>query len=172
MEPVRFFHWQVELDPGATAAAYRRLSTRLDPSCCSACATFLLAAEREVLPAEVLSFLASAAADLRNPQEVWGAPDAGFLSGWWVFAGQIESGEWTGGAANAYAEPAPGFRCWLTGELAMAPPPAFAGGHPLVQFEFEWEHPLLPELEHEAWPSTPATRPSAQPADAGDEPAP
>lgn len=155
-----FFQWQAELDPNATAQAYRQLSTRLDPLCCNACATFLHALEQDSLPAEVRSFLQSAGVDIRNPQEVWGAPDQGVLMGWWVLAGRIQSGEWGGNAEGAFAEPVAGFKCWLTGELAMAPAPAFAG-LPLLQLEFHWEHPLLSELEREAWPPKQHTQPQA-----------
>jgi hypothetical protein len=150
MEQVTFYSWRVEIDPVATAAAYSQF-TAPDPTCCNACATFREIVRRGLLPPETVRFLESAGADAMKVQEVWGAPDGGFLNGWWIVVGRLPDGEWDGGADRACVEPVPGFKCWVTGEPSMLPPAALHG-QPLVQLEFEWLDPRLAEIEREVWP--------------------
>jgi hypothetical protein len=150
MEQVAFYTWRIEVDPVATAAAYVQLAAP-DPTCCNACATFREVVRRDLLPSEIVRFLSCAGADPTKVQEVWGAPDGGFLNGWWVVVGRLPDGEWDGGAEQAFVEPVPGLKCWVTGQPSMLPPAALEG-RPLVQLEFEWLDPRLAGVEGEVWP--------------------
>lgn len=151
MTATRFFNWEVDLEPGPTAKAFAGVQP-LDPSCCNACATWLKAVERGALPVPVVELLGRAGVDLRKPHEMWGAPEAGFLEGWFVAAGTVRTPPWAGDAADAYVEPAPGFRCWITPTISAEPAPSFAGLS-LFQFAFTWQdNQVLPELERLAWP--------------------
>jgi hypothetical protein len=144
VKQTNFHAWRVELDSDATRSAYTHLPAS-DPQCCSACTTFLTAIQRDRLPPSVTAFLAQAGADPTKPQEVWGAPEDGFLSGSWIVVGRLLSGEWDGTSENAYAELGKGFRCWLTGQPSMRPPAVF-DAQPVVQLEFEWHDPEVAEL--------------------------
>ncbi len=144
-----FYAWRVEVDPEATRAAYAQLDAP-DPLCCNACAAFHETLRREHVPGAVIDFLLRAGADPVKVQEVWGAPDGGFLNGWWVVVGRMADAEWDGSGDRAFVEPAPGFKCWITGEPSVRPPTAL-DGMPLLQLEFEWlDEQLLPRLAS-AW---------------------
>jgi hypothetical protein len=145
MDKTRFYSWDLEFDPAATARSYAAAEP-LDPGCCNACATFVEATRRGNLPASVVACLHRVGADPAKPGEVWGAPDGGFLAGWWSIAGRLLDGAWDGGAEGAYAEPAPGFRCYLVPAPSGRRDQAF-GDLEQVQLEFEREHPHLVELE-------------------------
>ena len=99
-----------------------------------------------MLPQSVTALLRAAGVDLRKPQETWGVPDQGFLNTWWLLIGHLTPARWTGSGTDAFVEPAPGFRCWLTEDVAMRPDPAL-GDAPLVQFEVEWQSDALIALE-------------------------
>src|SRR5690606_17455503 len=145
-----FYHWKVEVDREATRTAYEQLDAP-DPACCNACATFREAVRSGRVPTEITEFLVRAGADPAKAQEVWGAPDAGFLSGWWIVVGRMLEGEWNGSGERAYVELLLGFKCWITDEPTMALPPILEGKL-LLQLEFEWDdHRQLAELESESW---------------------
>jgi hypothetical protein len=159
MDETKFYHWSVQLDPDRSAAAYIALPS-LDRSCCNACAVTLAAAERDMLPQSVTAFLRAAGVDLRKPQDTWGAPDQGFVNTWWLFIGHLTPARWSGAGTDAFVEPSPGFRCWLTEDIAMRTDPAF-GDAPLVQFEVAWQSDALMALEQSVWP--PPGAPAAPP---------
>ena len=144
MKQVSFYEWRVEVDPEATRAAYEQFESP-DPRCCNACAAFLEAARRQSLPVALTDFLTQAGAAPEKIQEVWGAPDGGFLNGWWVVVGRLPDAAWDGEGETAYVEAAPGFKCWVTDKPSMGAPEAMEG-HPILQLEFEWNDERLVEL--------------------------
>ena len=83
--------FNVEVDADATRAAYSN-SPAVDPSCCNACATFMLAVSTKTLPSKLLDILKQLGADPSKPVEAWGAPDGGFLQVWWPFVGAFVAG--------------------------------------------------------------------------------
>lgn len=150
MQRTTFGPWPVEFDAAAASATYAHLSGP-DASCCNSCASFGEVMRADVLPAEVTAFLQRVGVDPAKPQEVWGAPDSGFLAGWWIIVGQLPEGPWDGGPRGANFEPSPGFQCWLTDHVIRQSWPNTPDA-PLLQLEFSWESPLLVELEQTAWP--------------------
>ena len=146
---VAFHEWRVEADPALTARVVSQREA-LDRTHCNLCAVWMAAVERQLVPATVLEFLAHVGVDTSRPVELWGAPDGGFLGGWFDFAGHLTDGAWAGGSSGAYAEPAPGFVCWVTGTPSMQPSPEYADS-PVAQFEFEWTSNDVTQLESEVW---------------------
>ena len=112
-----------------------------DPSCCNACATFLLAVQRDQIPAEVRTFCKQAGIDISKPVEAWGAPDGGFLQMWWPFAG-LQAG---GVDPSKKVQFSGGFTCCITNSFPGAQPQELA-------VELTWESATLTALEGEAWP--------------------
>jgi len=149
MLPAAFLNWRLQYDPAATSSAYAEMPP-LDEDCCNACATWATVIERGVLDGKVSAFLQGAGVDLRKPSEVWGAPDGGFLAGWYLIVGRLDSAAWKGEAEGAFEELNPGLKCWLAAATAV---PAEPFAHlELVQLEFTWESEILKDLERVAWP--------------------
>ena len=145
MQQVTIYDWRVEVDPEATRAAYE-LFDAIDPRCCNACTAFLQAVRRQSFPTSLTSFLTQAGAVAEKAQEVWGAPDGGFLGGWWVVVGRLLDGPWGGGSEGAFAEPVPGLKCWITDTPSMLPAPGLMEGQGILQVEFAWSDKDLAEL--------------------------
>lgn len=139
METIIFADWEFDVDPHATRNAYARIAG-IDVSCCDACAAMQSAVELRTFPSVVTSLLERCGVDVAKPQDVSGVPEEGLLDASWQFVGQLRSAEWDGGSERAFAEPTPGFQCWITGKPSMSAAPAF-GDQPTLQFEFMWNMP-------------------------------
>jgi hypothetical protein len=133
-----FLGWSVDLEPDRTRAFYETTPFPLEQACCLPCATLSAAVGENVLPQIFTDLLKKAGVDVRQPQEVWGAPDAGFLSGWYVAAGTLHPSALSGAAEEAAVELTPGFSVWLTATLSMERDLVL--GEPRFQIEFHWEH--------------------------------
>jgi hypothetical protein len=133
-----FFGWAVDLEPDRTRAFYESGPFPLEQTCCLPCAMLSAAVGENVLPQTFTDLLRKAGVDVRQPQEVWGAPDAGFLSGWYVAAGTVDPSAWSGTPEDAAVELSPGFSVWLTTTPSMARDMVL--DEPRFQIEFHWEH--------------------------------
>ena len=139
----------LEVDVQATRKAYEVLS-EVDVSCCNACAVHVEAVKTGAFPPSFIEELERAGIDPLRPLEVWGAPDGGFLNGWFLFVGSVQE-EWTGDGEGAFQSPVEGFKFWATGQLSMRPPPELEGRQ-LAQIEFLWENsPVLKRLDALVW---------------------
>lgn len=142
--------YTVEVDVEANRLIYELLPPP-DPNCCNACATYLHAVSGSALPSEFVRFVKDAGADPLKPQEVWGAPDGGFLQGWFFVAGRLVAGHWQGTGENAAVTLDSAFSFYLTDQPSPSPPKQF-GDAAVIQIEFTWTTEDLRRLEKEAWP--------------------
>ena len=127
---------QFVADDVATREAYSKLASP-DPKCCLACASFLEAVERSMLPDDFVDLLVKAGVDVRKPLEVWGEPEEGFLQGFYNLVGRLAGRPWAGESDGAFEEPRPGFTYYVTEHISMNDP-AFTG-RSLLQIEFTWQ---------------------------------
>jgi hypothetical protein len=127
-----------ELEPDRTRTFYEAGPFPLEQTCCLPCAALSVAVQENALPTVFTDFLRKAGVDVRQPQEVWGAPDSGFLAGWYVAAGAIDPTSRSSAAADASVEMCPGFSVRVTAALSMERNLALT--EPRVQIEFHWEH--------------------------------
>ena len=123
-------------DRAANIAAYAQLAAP-DPNCCLACASFVEAVDRSLLPSAFVSLLDTAGVDVRKPLEVWGEPEEGFLQGFYAVCGVLIGPPWSGQAEGAFHEPVDGFKYYMTEHVTMNDR-AF-DGMDVFQIEFTWE---------------------------------
>ncbi len=136
----------VQADVNATRAAYVN-SPAVDPLCCNACATFLLAASSGALPSKVATILQQLGADAAKPVEAWGAPDGGFLQVWWPFIGTVVSSDPNNEQSVPIGE---GQTLRFTSDYP-APSWVPTPGHEVPALEFTWVGGPVRDLERRAW---------------------
>ena len=169
MATATLFDWTVDVSPATTSAFQAASYYPAERSCCPVCAIFVEAVERPVLPAVLLDFLRAAGANPLNPQEVWGAPEGGFLNGWWVIGGVLVSGPEAASEGSHFAEPLPGLHVWATHTRSMRRPDGLEHAD-LLQVEFLWNDVAVTELDREAWPTRDCSARNAEPPHMDDRP--
>jgi hypothetical protein len=140
----------IDVDVEGTRAAYAS-SPPVDPTCCNACATFLLAVKENQLPSALVDVLRDIGIDLPRPVEAWGAPDGGFLQVWWPFVENARS-------TVTREQPIPLGQGQTLGVTTHYPQPAwgFSPDRDVPAIEFTWIGEALRQLESRAWTPAPS----------------
>ena len=137
--------------------ALQELTEPVDPTCCNACAVHVHAVRSSAFPEGFLEALTEAGVDPLRPREVWGAPDGGFMNGWFLAAGEVAGDNvWAQHGDREFLDVGNGFQIWVGRHITMRPPEVDLDG--LVEIEFVWESEQLKELEKVAWPESSGTR--------------
>ncbi len=137
---------EIPLDMAETRALGSILDP-VDPKCCNACATLLLAVQQNALPLPASSFLAEADIDVMRPVEAWGAPDGGYLGVWWPLVSTAEF-------VRSIQEPdgALGAETRISIVSSFPRPEALRNRPDVAALELDWHDPVVSELAERAWP--------------------